>query len=80
MLIEYICEWIELMCCLLFQCHRLMRWCPAPDCTYAAKVTHTAEAVSIKCKCGHVFCFKCSERWHEPIRYREKTLSRDVKF
>lgn len=44
-----------------------MRWCSAPDCNYAVKVG-TVEARPIKCKCGHVFCFACSENWHDPVR------------
>jgi len=49
------------------ECNRLMRWCSKPDCNYAAKV-RSVEAKAIKCKCGHVFCFKCSENWHDPVR------------
>ena len=49
------------------ECNRLLRGCSAPDCNYAAKV-RTVEARPIKCKCGHVFCFKCSENWHDPVR------------
>jgi len=49
------------------QCNRLMRWCPAPNCSNAVRVSHI-EARPVKCVCGHLFCFICSENWHEPVR------------
>jgi len=49
------------------QCNRLLRWCPSPDCSNAIKVQHV-EARPVKCKCSHVFCFQCSENWHDPVR------------
>ncbi len=49
------------------ECNRLMRWCSAPDCNFAARV-RTVEARPVKCRCGHIFCFKCSENWHDPVR------------
>ena len=51
----------------IFQCNRLMRWCPAPNCTNAVKVSHV-EAKPVTCRCGHKFCFACSENWHDPVR------------
>ena len=44
-----------------------MRWCSAPNCTNAVKVSHV-EARPVKCLCGHTFCFACSESWHDPVR------------
>ena len=44
-----------------------MRWCPAPNCTNAVKVSHV-EAKPVTCRCGHKFCFACSENWHDPVR------------
>ena len=49
------------------QCNRLLTWCPSPDCSNAIKVGHV-EARPVKCRCGHFFCFKCSENWHDPVR------------
>lgn len=49
------------------QCNRLMKWCSAPDCSNAVKVNHV-EPRPVKCRCGHVFCFSCSEAWHDPVR------------
>jgi len=49
------------------QCNRLLTWCPSPDCSNAIKVGHV-EARPVKCRCGHIFCFKCSENWHDPVR------------
>jgi len=49
------------------QCNKLLRWCPSPDCNNAVKVQHV-EAKPVKCRCGHTFCFGCSENWHDPVR------------
>jgi len=49
------------------QCNRLMRWCSAPNCSNAIKVSHV-EARPVKCRCGHTFCFACGENWHDPVR------------
>jgi len=49
------------------QCNRLLRWCPSPDCSNAVKVQHV-EPKPVKCRCGHSFCFACSESWHDPVR------------
>jgi len=38
-------------------------FCPFPDCDgYAKKSTDT-----LRCKCnlGHIFCYRCGEKWHE---------------
>ena len=47
-------------------CHRLLKWCPAPNCTNAIKVD-TVEAKPALCHCGHRFCFSCGENWHAPV-------------
>ncbi|CAL1270431.1 unnamed protein product [Larinioides sclopetarius] len=47
-------------------CNRLLRHCPQPGCSYVIKVQYV-EARPVTCACGHSFCFKCSENWHDPI-------------
>jgi len=49
------------------QCNRLMRWCSAPNCSNAVRASHI-EPKAVKCGCGHMFCFACSENWHDPVR------------
>uniref|UniRef100_A0A914H3W7 RBR-type E3 ubiquitin transferase n=1 Tax=Globodera rostochiensis TaxID=31243 RepID=A0A914H3W7_GLORO len=48
------------------ECNTLIKWCPAPECGRAVKVPH-AEPRKVSCKCGFMFCFGCSQQWHEPI-------------
>uniref|UniRef100_A0A915CL38 RBR-type E3 ubiquitin transferase n=1 Tax=Ditylenchus dipsaci TaxID=166011 RepID=A0A915CL38_9BILA len=43
-----------------------VKWCPAPDCQLVTKV-ETINCQSIRCKCGHNFCFKCCKECHEPV-------------
>jgi len=49
------------------ECNRLMRWCPAPNCSNAIKAQYF-DAQSVTCKCGFTFCFGCGERWHDPVK------------
>ena len=51
------------------ECNRLMRWCPAPNCSNAIKAQYF-DAQPVKCDCGHVFCFGCGELWHDPVKCR----------
>ena len=44
-----------------------MRWCSAPNCSNAVRASHI-EPKAVKCGCGHMFCFACSENWHDPVR------------
>lgn len=53
----------------IFQCNRLLRWCPAADCGHVVEVGHL-EARPVKCTCGTVFCFACGHEWHEPVNCR----------
>lgn len=46
--------------------NRLLKWCPAPDCTRAIKVNYV-DSQPVVCSCGQVFCFGCDEKWHLPI-------------
>ncbi|KAG8507448.1 E3 ubiquitin-protein ligase ARIH1 [Galemys pyrenaicus] len=53
--------------CLVFQCNRLLKWCPAPDCHHVVKVQYP-DAKPVRCKCGRQFCFNCGENWHDPVK------------
>ncbi|CAO1442270.1 unnamed protein product [Diamesa serratosioi] len=59
------------------ECNRLLRWCPSADCNYAVKVQYV-DARAVECKCGHIFCFECSEQWHDPVlcRYLRKWIKK----
>ena len=50
-----------------FQCNRLLRWCPFPDCSYVVKVQYP-DARPVVCKCQNIFCFNCGENWHDPVK------------
>ncbi|KAJ1919948.1 hypothetical protein IWQ60_007110 [Tieghemiomyces parasiticus] len=49
----------------------VMRWCPAPDCTYVVEC-HTPQSAltstvpTVRCRCGHAFCFGCGGGDHQP--------------
>lgn len=48
-----------------------LRWCPAPDCTYAVQChvpVKSLETVvpSVRCACGNLFCFGCGLEHHQP--------------
>ncbi|XP_065175109.1 E3 ubiquitin-protein ligase ARIH1-like [Sycon ciliatum] len=49
------------------EANRLMQWCPAPGCTYAIRCSER-DARRVRCKCGRVFCFRCTQPAHEPVR------------
>jgi len=49
------------------ECNRLMRWCPAPNCSNAVRAQYF-DAQRVRCLCGHVFCFGCGELWHDPVK------------
>ena len=42
------------------------RWCPGKDCKYIIDY-RLAEAIDIRCDCGHYFCHGCSKTGHMPI-------------
>ena len=48
------------------ECNRFVKWCPAPGCSKAVKVTHP-NARLVVCDCGNHFCFGCVSQWHEPV-------------
>ncbi|XP_017018316.1 E3 ubiquitin-protein ligase ariadne-1-like [Drosophila kikkawai] len=48
------------------KCNTLMRWCPAPNCSYVIEANYMGPK-AVECKCGHQFCFSCGENWHEPV-------------
>jgi ariadne-1 len=41
-----------------------MRYCPAPRCDMVAMGAGSVQ--SVRCSCGHHFCFRCGEEAHEP--------------
>ncbi|KAF2835043.1 hypothetical protein M501DRAFT_942842 [Patellaria atrata CBS 101060] len=48
-----------------------LKWCPAPDCTYAVECgvkqkDLTKIVPTVTCSCGHHFCFGCSLNDHQP--------------
>ncbi|XP_057308532.1 E3 ubiquitin-protein ligase arih1-like isoform X2 [Hydractinia symbiolongicarpus] len=49
------------------QSNRLMRWCPAPDCSNAIKAIYN-DAKPVTCLCGFVFCFGCVQPSHDPVK------------
>lgn len=49
------------------ECNRLMRWCPAPDCSNVVKAVYF-DSQPVQCICEHLFCFSCGEAWHDPVR------------
>eukprot|EP00112_Aurelia_sp_Birch-Aquarium-sp1_P002902 Seg1321.9 transcript_id=Seg1321.9/GoldUCD/mRNA.D3Y31 product="E3 ubiquitin-protein ligase arih1" protein_id=Seg1321.9/GoldUCD/D3Y31 len=60
-------KYLKLIADCFVQSHRLMRWCPAPDCTNAVKVSYNV-AKTVLCICGFQFCFGCGESTHEPVK------------
>lgn len=49
----------------------VLRWCPAPNCENAVEchISHKKFKTivpSVRCSCGHAFCFGCSEQAHGP--------------
>jgi len=47
-------------------CHRLMKWCPGPDCTKVIKTSLTSHG-HVRCECGVSFCFCCGGDVHDPV-------------
>ncbi|KAJ4454850.1 putative E3 ubiquitin-protein ligase dbl4 [Paratrimastix pyriformis] len=41
-----------------------MKWCPAPGCSFAC--ISTGGGTACKCRCGHLFCFRCAAEAHAP--------------
>jgi len=49
-------------------CNRNFKYCPNPlGCDYVIKAEETMCQI-IVCRCGHAFCFKCVQPWHEPVK------------
>ncbi|WFD30423.1 RBR-type E3 ubiquitin transferase [Malassezia sp. CBS 17886] len=49
-----------------------VRWCPAPDCELAVECHVTPKQLksvipSVRCGCGHWFCFGCGLAAHQPV-------------
>ena len=52
--------------------HPHLRWCPAPDCEMAVECPVTRKQLhsvvpSVRCDCGHWFCFGCGLAAHQPV-------------
>ncbi|XP_008561029.1 E3 ubiquitin-protein ligase arih1 [Microplitis demolitor] len=45
---------------------KLLKWCKTPNCNHAIKVSYI-DFKPVSCHCGRTFCFKCNEKWHDPI-------------
>ncbi|KAF4655879.1 hypothetical protein FOL47_009251 [Perkinsus chesapeaki] len=46
-----------------------VRWCPAPGCGRSVKLDSTeSTATTVRCTCGHEFCFACLKDPHEPAK------------
>ncbi|KAK0429294.1 hypothetical protein QR680_011298 [Steinernema hermaphroditum] len=46
------------------------KWCPAPNCGRVVKVLqrrYSYEVRTVRCDCGHEFCFTCLHDRHEPV-------------
>lgn len=63
--------WADVLSCRRsFQCNRLLKWCPAPDCHHVVKVQYP-DAKPVRCKCGRQF-------WWEPLRFRWRMIWRMI--
>ena len=49
------------------ECNKILKWCPSPGCHRAVQVQFVSP-LPVTCHCGHVFCFTCTETWHEPVK------------
>jgi len=47
-----------------------VKWCPAPNCGRAVTAT-MVQGQTVRCLCGHSFCFRCSEEAHLPASCEE---------
>ncbi|EER08706.1 ankyrin repeat and ibr domain containing protein, putative [Perkinsus marinus ATCC 50983] len=46
-----------------------VRWCPAPGCGRSVKLEPVnSAATTVRCSCGHEFCFSCLKDPHEPAK------------
>jgi ariadne-1 len=39
----------------------LVKWCPAPNCTYSIRCERKERKEAVLCKCGFQFCFNCND-------------------
>ena len=57
----------QLICSSFVQCNRQLKCCPnKTGCDFVIKAEENI-CQKIVCRCGHTFCFKCLEDWHEPV-------------
>lgn len=48
------------------EAQRDMRWCPNPGCENGVR-SYVTPLYTVKCDCGHKFCFACYQEGHEPV-------------
>ena len=60
----------------------MLKWCPAPSCTYAIRriIKNPDQNISVQCICGHEFCFQCSENFHDPSIIRSGSCTSELQL
>ncbi|RNA40332.1 E3 ubiquitin- ligase RNF19A [Brachionus plicatilis] len=54
-----------------------IRWCPAPDCTYAVIASGCANCPQLYCQrpgCNTSFCYHCKQYWHPNLTCEDAAL------
>lgn len=46
---------------------RMICWCPGKDCSNAIEMKDLTNQPAVRCSCGMLFCFKCSNDIHNLI-------------
>lgn len=46
---------------------KTIRWCPAPNCTFAVKKLTAVALLAYECECGESYCFECGDPVHEVV-------------
>jgi ariadne-1 len=50
-----------------------VKWCPAPNCGNAI-TSAMVDGLTVSCKCGYRFCFRCNEQAHLPASCEQMKL------